>query len=142
MILAAMALSLAQSPDLGPCAAIDRPNPTRAQALAVVSCVNAQVARQMAPSLPSRVDELTTLIGVVARGTSLLYSMRIDRLREQLPSAEIARQERTVRNNVCGTPAMRSTIGYGGSYQYLWLDRQGRRIHAFAIASCPAAASR
>ena len=137
--LAALALSLAQSVDLGPCAAIDRPNPTRAQALAIIACVNAEVARQMAPSLPSRVDELTTLIGVLARGPSLLYSMRIDRLREEIPSDEIARRERGVRNNVCDTPAMRSTIGYGGSYQYVWFDRQGRRMHSFAIDRCPPA---
>jgi hypothetical protein len=139
MMLAAMAVALAQSPDLGPCAALDRPNPTRAQALAIISCVNGLVARQMSQGLPSRVDELTTLIGVLARGPSLIYSMRIDRSREDFSSEDIARREQLVRDNVCDTPEMRSTIGYGGSYLYVWLDRQGRRLHSFAIESCPPA---
>jgi hypothetical protein len=93
----------------------------------------------MSQSLPTRVDELTTLIGVLASGPSLVYSMRVDLSREDMSGEEIARREQLVRNNVCDTPQMRRTIGYGGSYQYVWLDRQGRRMHSFAIESCPPA---
>lgn len=134
MILAALALVQAVPAE---CAALERPNMTRAQAQAVISCVNREVARRMSASLPTRVDESTTLIGVIAAGPTVIYSMRIDGLREDYSREDIARQEQQVRDNVCGTPEMRSVIGYGGSYQYVWLDREGRRMHSFAIETCP-----
>lgn len=137
MIALAFALALAQGPDLGPCAAIDRPNPTRAQARTIITCANGLVARQMSRNLPTRVDELTTLIGVIASGTRIVYSMRVDLPREQMSGPEISRREQLVRNTVCGTRSMRSTISYGGSYQYIWLDRQGHRMHSFSIVTCP-----
>lgn len=136
ILLAAVALAQAQVPQ-NPCEALETTNMSREQTLALISCVNREAARQLSQGLPSRVDELTTLIGVIAAGPTLVYSMRIDALRESFSTEEIARRENRVRSNVCDTPGMRMVINYGGAYQYIWLDREGRRMHSFAIESCP-----
>lgn len=136
LVLCAATASAEQPEGSISCEALEAAAVTPDEIRDVVSCANAETARQMNRNLPTQVDEITTLIGVVALGPRVVYSMRIDGLKEDYSTEELGRQEQRVRDNVCETPEMRRTIGYGGIYQYVWLDRQGRRMHSFAIDHC------
>jgi hypothetical protein len=115
----------------------DRPIESAEDARRIVACANREAARQMNAQTPIRVDELTTLTGVEASGTHLVYVSRIDLDAATLDSGAPARMEQSTRAYVCQQEDMRNTMSLGGSYGYRWTDRSGQKIHEIRIDRCP-----
>ncbi|HVQ07947.1 MAG TPA: hypothetical protein VMS43_05890 [Allosphingosinicella sp.] len=109
---------------------------TETQRLELIACANREVVRVMTPRLPLRVDALTTLTSVVSTGPLLTYNSRVSIDASQLAPAQIQQLHQATRANVCGQAAMRQTISLGGSYAYVWIDRNGRSLPPLRIDSC------
>ena len=101
-----------------------------------IGCLNEQVVRQIRPVLPKRIDQLTTMVNIEAAGPVLNYYYKVDADANALPADARETIEREVRANVCGTPQMSQTIGYGGVYHYHYADQAGRPIHDVRIDHC------
>jgi hypothetical protein len=116
------------------------PNMPRAQVAERLGCFTREIARRLNQQLPWKGDPFTTLDSVSAEGTTLTYHYTVDLARAQLPPAMLEALKARVRTTVCGEEEMRTTIGIGGAYRYLWNDREGGRIDELLVASCPAKA--
>lgn len=109
---------------------------TEARRHGILACVNAQAAAQLNAQMPRRLDAVTTLEQISTSGTTLTYHLRVDTKLADLPEGSASRLAASTRSTVCASQDMRSTIGYGGVYRYIWLDRAGEKIHELRIDRC------
>jgi hypothetical protein len=102
----------------------------------IVSCLNAEAARQLNPQLPVQVDALTRLDRISTDGPLLTYHYSVSRSVAQLPAGIGAQLASNTRTTVCGRPDMRQTLELGGSYAYRWTDSAGAVIQEVRIDAC------
>jgi hypothetical protein len=107
-----------------------------ARRVELIACANRQVVRIMTPRLPIQVDAMTSLTAVVASGPLLTYHSRVAVDASQVTAAQMEQVHRAARANACGQPSMRQTLAMGGSYAYVWTDRNGRSLPPLRIDSC------
>jgi hypothetical protein len=109
---------------------------SQAQRIEILSCFNREAVRLMTPRLPIQVDSMTSLTAVVASGPLLTYHSRVDVDASQVTAAQMQMVHQAARANACGQPSMRQTLALGGSYAYVWTDRNGRSLTPLRIDSC------
>lgn len=102
----------------------------------IVSCLNAEAARQLNPQLPVQVDALTRLDRISTDGPLLTYHYSVSRRVSQLPAGLGPQLASNTRMTVCGRADMRQTLQLGGSYAYRWVDSDGAVIQEVRIDSC------
>ena len=102
----------------------------------IVSCLNAEAARQLNPQLPVQVDALTRLDRISTDGPLLTYHYTVSRTVSQLPAGIGPQLASNTRMTVCARPDMRQTLQLGGSYAYRWTDSNGAVIQEVRIDSC------
>ena len=113
---------------------MDSLTPAERQRLLV--CATRFTAGVINAQLPQRLDEITSLQSVEALGVTLVYNNRVEVDAAAVTGAQRQALERSVRQFVCGQADMTRTIGYGGSYRYVWSDRKGAPIHRVTIDGC------
>ena len=102
----------------------------------IVSCLNAEAARQLNPQLPVQVDPLTRLDRISTEGPLLTYHYTVSRRVAQLPAGVGPQLASSTRMTVCARPDMRQTLELGGAYAYRWVDPDGAVIQEVRIDSC------
>lgn len=102
----------------------------------IVSCLNAEAARQLNPQLPVQVDALTRLDRISSDGPLLTYHYSVSRRVAQLPAGIGPQLASNTRTTVCGRPDMRQTLELGGAYAYRWTDSAGAVIQEVRIDAC------
>ncbi|HYI48253.1 MAG TPA: hypothetical protein VEX35_07300 [Allosphingosinicella sp.] len=109
---------------------------SQAERLEILSCINREAVRLMTPRLPIQIDSVTSLTAVVASGPLLTYHSRVAIDASQVTPAQMQLVHQAARANACGQPAMRQALSLGGSYAYVWTDRNGRSLPPLRIDSC------
>ena len=86
-----------------------------------------KAAAKIRPQLPVRVDEDTTMIGVVAAGKNIIYQMSVS---TDIPEARIheaqAEMQRTVALNVCQNEKTKALVEAGATMSYAYTLPSGR----------------
>ncbi|WP_370177548.1 hypothetical protein [Alteriqipengyuania sp.] len=111
-------------------------NPTDAQMTAIIACIFSETAAQMDAGLPSKIDEITTLVAVSSHGTTFKYVYVLDVETADVRQQNIDALEASTRQNACTNANMMQTMEAGGSYFYRWVDRSGVLITSFTIEGC------
>src|SRR5690242_3791826 len=94
-----------------------------------------KVVNQLKPSLPTRVDNATTLIDVWHTGKQLTYLYEVDTHGRQIPSNFMAIVRNAVMPKVCGSDMKDGIVRYGIAYVYRYNLHDGSRIGEFAITA-------
>ena len=110
---------------------------SRRQIHAMVGCANGLVAGRINSITPAEVDPLTTLVSAEATGTALPSNYRVDLDARAVTDDQRRAIERSTRAMSAPRPDMVRTIGYGGSYRYVWRDRAGVPLQQLLIDRCP-----
>ena len=101
-----------------------------------MSCVQGQVAQQLNVKVPYKVDEATTMTAITANGTIITYHQTADLAVKDLPSGAVQKLIDATRDSICSQSDMRTIIGLGGGYRYVWSDRNGAAIGETTIDKC------
>jgi hypothetical protein len=107
-----------------------------AQRTARLACYTRESARRLSTRLPHQVDDVTVLERISVDGTELTYHNKVSVLRADVPAAAIQTFTTNVRTTVCNSEGMRNTIQVGGSYRYIWVDRNGEPLAQLLVTSC------
>lgn len=88
------------------------------------------------PQLPIRVDDITTMTGISAAGTRILYDMRLDADIEaaDIPGAR-AEQQAYLERAACEARDTRQMIDAGATLAYRYTDRNGDQFET-QVGSC------
>ena len=89
-----------------------------------------QAVQELKPTLPRKLDEVTTLIDVASDGIVMIYDHTVTL---NLTPAIQEKLAEHLRKTVCGTEAMRQTLVWGATYRYSYQDKDGNPITAFDI---------
>jgi hypothetical protein len=94
-----------------------------------------KVVAQLKPTLPRKIDEITTMIDVGSSGVILAYTFMVDTTNfKVMPSfTELARKNTT--SGVCKTEDMVSAMKLGAVYQYIYVDSEKKPLGQFDVKS-------
>jgi hypothetical protein len=94
-----------------------------------------QVVAQIKPTLPRKIDEVTTLIDVASSGVILAYTFSVDTTNYKLAAnfIELVRKNNTPA--VCKTEVMVSAMKLGAVYQYIYVDLEKKPLGQFDVKS-------
>jgi hypothetical protein len=109
---------------------------TPQQRTALIACAQDVTARTLRAQLPLRIDEITTLEEIEVDGATLIYHNRLNLDAADLQDTARPAIEQATRAHVCGQANMVQTIGFGGAYGYVWVDRTGNLVHRMTISTC------
>ena len=86
------------------------------------------------PTVPRKIDELTTLVSVDLLKTTMMYHyrMNLDASKINKKDFELKMQSKLIKN-VCGSP-MINTINIGAIYGYIYTDTQGDLITTIKVS--------
>ena len=99
----------------------------------------AKAALEMRPGLPKRIDQLTTLMWVSYSGTKMIYDNRLEIDGSKIDENAKAKLAQLVIVNTCGNPQTRKLLDLGGSYRYVYSDRNAKILLTVDIgkSQCP-----
>lgn len=108
-----------------------------------VADMQTQVAKKMRMDLPMRVDEVTTLLSVMAVDRRLKFFYRLDVSKDELRAGWEEQQASTLRYNACLQPSGRKLMESGAEYNSLYLDKNGLLIADILVqaSDCATAAA-
>lgn len=103
---------------------------------AIIACIFTNTAAQMDTELPRQVDQITSLVAVSSHGPTFNYIYVLDVAKADVRQHQIDSLKAATRENACTAEDMTTTMRYGGSYFYRWVDRQGKLITTMLIEGC------
>ncbi|HEX5183164.1 MAG TPA: hypothetical protein VFW19_08445 [Allosphingosinicella sp.] len=109
---------------------------SKAALAARLACFTREAANGLNRQLPQRIDKATLLQRVSAEGTTLTYHYSVDLLSSELKPGALDAFKPNVIAKVCAATDMRRIISIGGSYRYIWLDRNGVTLGDLVVSSC------
>lgn len=110
-------------------------NAMRAPSPAAIDETLEKAAKELKPSLPKRIDDVTTLVDVSHAGKQLMYVYEVDNHGRQIPSNFTAIARKEVVPKVCGSRMKDGMVRYGVSYVYRYNLRNGSRLSEFAVTA-------
>jgi hypothetical protein len=105
---------------------------------AVIEELFAKNVRQMTPTLPLRINDATTMIGVASNGMTLTYTYRIDTPAVTVPPTIVALKTKTAMGN-CSSEWMRKALEAGAKLQYVYVNIKGQSLTSFEISKADCA---
>jgi hypothetical protein len=109
---------------------------SRSDALAMVRQELQAGAAQVNARGPTRLDEVTTLIGARAEAETLTYIHRIDADRSQVDIALLRREMAPdLRRRVCGSD-LAALVALGATFRYAYQDAKGRQLIDIPVENC------
>lgn len=106
------------------------PAPRRSELIACIQKANAEALNAQAPI---KLDEVTTLSAVSARGTVLTYHYTIEADAASVTPEAVSGIISDTRESACAN--LRS-IAVGAGFRYVWVDRNGTMIAETTVDSC------
>lgn len=117
----------------------DKPAATAAPADPALAGQIATAAAELNQRTPMTVDPITTLVGVRAQGTEIVYEMRVS---QDIPSVQLATIQQTAQaanqTNLCSDPNAGRLLRMGASMSHYYTDPTGDRFETHVV-SCPPA---
>jgi hypothetical protein len=107
----------------------------RAPSPAAIDETLQKAVNELKPSLPRRIDDVTTLVDVSHAGEQMTYVYEVDTHGRQIPAnfTAIARSE--VVPKVCASRMKDGMVRYGVSYVYRYNLPNGSRMGEFAVTA-------
>jgi len=110
-----------------------RPAPAPLQTSGKIENMLMAVVERTKPSLPKRIDEVTTLTGISYRDRQLTYVYELDMQGKQAP-ADMTAIRKLVAARVCGSD-MKRAIDYGYTFDFRYNSPAGNPIGEIALTS-------
>jgi hypothetical protein len=114
------------------------PSSTSVQAAIEAAIVKSENA--IRPTLPKKIDEITTLVAIHHAGTKVQYDVVVDLSKvASRPTASFIQQLRTLGlQTVCNSEMVHS-LRFGASYEYLFRDEKSNDLGSYIISNsdCP-----
>lgn len=85
----------------------------------------------MRPSLPKRLDEITTLTHMSHVGRTMTYNNTLDLKVDEVDGSARQGLRNLVHQTICNTDEMTKLFRYGAAYRYLYFDPQGKFVTGF-----------
>ena len=92
-----------------------------------------QYAQQVRPTLPKKIDEVTTLIAVANGGNGVTYTLQVDTNNFPLSPNFYAAERASVTQSKCADPNSRKAINAGVQNRFEYLDAQGLLLTSFEV---------
>jgi hypothetical protein len=90
-------------------------------------------AAQLKPTLPRKLDTITTLIDAVATGGVLAYTYTLDTSKFTMDAEFIQRVRKSTTTTVCKNEQLASSMKRGAVYRYIYLDPQSKPLGNFDV---------
>ncbi len=88
-----------------------------------------EVESRLRPTLPSKIDEITTLVRIWHAGNTLLYTYEIELDRAKTdPKQFQAGLDKTVKQRICANASLRDPLIAGGNYTFIYNDKQSQPV--------------
>ncbi len=100
---------------------------------AMVAETAEQYVQQVRPTLPKKVDEVTTLIAVANGDNGVIYTLQVDTKNFPLSPNFYAAERASVTRSKCADPDSRKTINAGVQSRFEYLDAQGLLLTSFEV---------
>lgn len=107
--------------------------PTAEATAEVVGKGFAEAVRQTKPTLPKKVDDLTTMIDVESNGMRMIYRYSVntgDINTEGFTEA----MRKIVVPKVCASDTMKKTLGYGATYEYSYIGIDSKSLGNLVVS--------
>jgi hypothetical protein len=92
-----------------------------------------QAEQRLRPTLPKKIDDVTTLIGIGHDGLTMIYDNRLEVEGGRIDDAIKAEMRDQVTRAVCGKPEMIITLRYGASYRYTYVDSKDEPLMSIDV---------
>jgi hypothetical protein len=102
----------------------------------LITCINAETARQAIAQLPVRIDSRTLMERMTAEGPVLTYHYRVTVPLAEFTPGAADRIDAFTRSNACAGGRLDQTFAMGGVHIYRWTDRDGALIREVRIDRC------
>lgn len=107
----------------------DLPKPSPAQ----LSRLMLLTAEEISKQLPKKVDEVTTLLSVLATPRGLLYNFRADISKDEVEPSAVAQFRRNQIEAHCEEPTSLKFLKLGAEYTKVYVDRTGRYMFTVEV---------
>ena len=95
-----------------------------------------EMENRLRPTLPSKIDEVTTLVRISHAGNTLMYSYEIDFDRTKKdPKQFQTDMDKTVKQRVCANASLRGPLTAGGIYTFIYNDKQSQPLALVKISA-------
>jgi hypothetical protein len=98
-----------------------------------------QAAAQLKPTLPRKIDELTTMTDVSAIGVVLAYTYAVDTTKFKMVPNFIDLVRKNTTAVVCKTEVLANAMKLGAVYRYIYVDPQTQPLGTFDVKSADCA---
>jgi hypothetical protein len=102
----------------------------------IITCLNAENARQLSARLPARIDSRTLVERVTAEGPVLTHHYRVTVRLADLPAGIGDQFEASARTMLCSDPEVGQLFALGGVQVYRWLDSEDALIREVRVERC------
>jgi hypothetical protein len=92
-----------------------------------------QAEQRLRPTLPKKIDDVTTLIGIGHDGLTMIYDNRLEVEGSRIDDATKAEMRDQVTRAVCGKAEMTSTLRFGASYRYTYVDSKDEPLMSIDV---------
>jgi hypothetical protein len=100
-----------------------------------------QVAlNKLRPTLPKKIDEITTMVAATARDGTVYYYFRVDRDMKDFANVNfVGTMRKTIKKDACMQTQFKKSLNLGAKYEYSYVDKHGRQIGSLIIdkGDCP-----
>jgi len=90
---------------------------------------------EIRPTLPKKVDDITTWMGVSYSGTSLTYEFRLDMKAAELPQNALTLVRQNTVKQLCKTSSVVNNMKEGGVYIYRYQTADAKSLGTFEVRS-------
>jgi hypothetical protein len=94
-----------------------------------------EVVKQIKPTLPRKLDEITTLTDIASSGVILAYTYSLDTAKLTTVPNVMALLQKNTTSQMCKTEAMANALKLGAVYQYIYVDLQSKPLGQFEVKS-------
>jgi len=94
-----------------------------------------KATEEIRPTLPKKVDQITTWTGVSHSGTSLKYDFKLDLKSAELPPNALSLIRQNTVKQVCQTSTVVNAMKAGGVYIYKYQTADAKSLGQFEVRS-------
>ena len=92
-----------------------------------------QAVVELRPTLPRKIDEMTTMTDVAASGVVLSYTYVVEFTKFEMPSNFIKLVQKNTTSIVCKTESLMDAMKLGAVYRYIYVDPQSKPLGQFDV---------
>ena len=100
-----------------------------------VEAAQAEAVKQLKPTLPRKIDDITTMIDVASSGVILAYTYAVDTTKFKMMPNFIELVQKNTTSTVCKTEILVNAMKLGAVYQYTYVDLEKKPLGQFDVKS-------